>query len=180
MGFLCNADSWTWFCGGTKAPTGEGNIYNCPACISSTLTGPFSSACVQHAIVCFGQLLLLVIFFTLLSLSNSIPPGALTGADLLSTFEVGSVLYSVTSVLSGLVGLANAALGLYRYFSVRAIAAHAELYLLVQGVAWVTIAFSLRIRYVIEPTKTLLLVIEVLFSFCHPNVLYYSVIILVY
>lgn len=147
--WFCDADSWTWFCGGSKAPTGEGKIYNCTACIS-TLTGPFSSACVQHAIICFGQLLLLVIFFTLLVISKSFPPGALSGAELLSTFEVGSVLYNVTSVLSGLVGLANAALGVYRFFSVPAIAAHVEIYLVVQGVAWITIAISLRIRYMIK------------------------------
>lgn len=103
----------------------------------------------QHAIVCFGQLLLLLIFFTLLAVSNSVPPGAWTGAELISTFEVGSLLYNVTSVLSALVGLANGAVAVWSFFGGGALVVHAEVFLLVQAVAWITIALSLRIRCVI-------------------------------
>ncbi|KAG0614326.1 hypothetical protein M758_6G168500 [Ceratodon purpureus] len=150
-------DLWGWFCGGSKSPTVE--LGNCSKCITFTgLTlhydfgqGSKSLSCVQHAIVCFGQLLLLLVFFLLLATSNSIPPGALTGAELLSTFEVGSVLYNVTSVLSALVGLAHVAVGVYLFF-LPSVATHSEIYGWVQGIAWITIAVSLRIR-LRNPTK---------------------------
>lgn len=88
----------------------------------------------------------MVVFFTLVAVSRSYPPGALSGHDLISTFEVGSVLYNVSSILSGLLGIANAIIGAYRYFGEAPIAVHDELYLLVQAIAWITIAISLRIR----------------------------------
>lgn len=151
-------DPWRWFCGASKSPSDEA-----PSCSKSIhLVGlmnvysrapeSVSSTCIQHGIVCFGQILLLFVFFILLATSNSIPPGALTGADFISTFEVGSILYNVTSVLSGLVGVAHVVVGMYLYSRVDFLATHEELYLLVQGLAWFTIAISLRIR-LRNPTK---------------------------
>lgn len=144
-----DADPWRWFCGDSKSPTGEGNCVAGSACITlKDLTyGALNSTCIQHAIVCLGQLILLLIFFLLLATSNSVPEGALTGTELLNTFEVGSILYNVSAVLSSIVGLANFVVAASLYFSTSFLATHELVYLLVQGVAWLTIAISLRIRY---------------------------------
>ena len=59
-----------------------------------------------------------------------------------------SVWPKVTAMLSGLVGLANLVVGVYLYCTAPlALTQEDLLYLLVQGVAWITIAISLRIRY---------------------------------
>lgn len=145
------SDPWTWFCGGSKSPYGKRNCAEGMSCISLTyrslwLSPGGSFTCIQHAIVCLGQLLLLLAFFTLLATSNSVPPGALTGSELMATFEVGSILYNVSSVLSGIIGLANVVVGIYLYFSESIVPTHEWVFLVVQGVAWLTIAVSLRIR----------------------------------
>ncbi|KAG0588980.1 hypothetical protein KC19_2G282400 [Ceratodon purpureus] len=99
---------------------------------------------IQYVIACFGHLLCLVIFLIFLSMSKRIPSNA---GGLESPLEVTSVWRKVTAVLSGIVGLANLVVGVYLYVIAPTIATHEDfIYCLVQGVAWITIAISLRIR----------------------------------
>lgn len=97
--------------------------------------------------MCYGQLLLLITFLVLLATSMRTPHGAVAGAQLLSIFEMRCALYNVTSVLSLLLGLANAALGGYQYL--RAPLGEDPLdpvSFLVQALAWIVIAVSLSIK----------------------------------
>lgn len=110
------------------------------------------TTCLRQAIVTFTQLLPLFAFFLCVACFPSVLPGALSRSELRKVFEVGSILYNVTAVLSGVVALAFLTAASGALVAGDQLFPHAWLSLLVQGVAWLTIACSLRIR-LRNPTK---------------------------
>lgn len=118
--------------------------------LNSTQIRP--TTCLRQAIVCFTQILLILAFYVFLASFRSTLPGALSGSELLQVFEIGSILFNVTAVLSGLIGVSFLSSGLWVILTGNVQSPHTWISLLVQGVAWITIAISLRIRLQ-NPTK---------------------------
>lgn len=151
---LLSTAPWTWFCGGDLAPSACFCIRDwliADVSLKSTQIRP--TTCLRQAIVCFTQILLIVAFYVFLVSFRSTLPGALSGSELLQVFEIGSILFNVTAVLSGLIGVSFLSCGVWVILVTGDTQSpHTWVSLLVQGVAWITIAFSLRIRLQ-NPTK---------------------------
>lgn len=147
MALVHRVEPWAWFCGGDLAPSaGAGSPWLAHGAAAAPTT------CLRQAIVSFTQMLLLVAFFLCVACFPSILPGALSRSELRKAFEVGSILYNVTAVLSGLVALAFLTAATWVLVAGDHLFPHTWLSLLLQGVAWLTIACSLRVR-LRNPTK---------------------------